>query len=213
MTWQLVEEKDAKYFCLKGHNVMAIQTTNYGADQVLDRFTPHFLKQIHSDIIIDLDADDCRTGDGLRTDKKDFCLGVEVADCLPVYIFTSKTICLIHCGWRSIIKGIAKRAALMFDDYEYILGASINPCCYDVHEDVAELFKAKYQNAVISRSKKYWLDLKAAVSEDLGTERLAGSLNFCTKCSPEYFCSYRRGDGKKRNYALLSMVRNHGHAA
>jgi copper oxidase (laccase) domain-containing protein len=88
------------------------------------------------------------------------------------------------------MKGIVKRAEELMGDYKYCLGASIGPCCYEIKQDVVELFNKKYKNAIIFKNQKYFLDLKTAVIKDLGNH-------------PEYFYSYRRGDDKKRNYAII----------
>jgi copper oxidase (laccase) domain-containing protein len=66
----------------------------------------------------------------------------------------------------------------------------------------ARLFTPQYKTAIIRRDTRYFVDLKGAVIEDLGKDNLIGSLDLCTKCHPEYFYSYRRGDKNKRNYAV-----------
>ncbi len=206
MDWQLIEEESLRYFRFKGQNTVAIYTTGVGEDKFVRDFDPIFLHQVHSDIIIDVDVNNSRIGDGLISQRKNCVLGVKIADCLPVYLFNDKNICIIHCGWRSIIRGIAKKAAALLGYYEYVTGASIGTCCYDVKEDVVELFDQNYANSVICRGQRHFLDLKAAVREDLGKKNELASLDYCTKCHPMYFYSHRRGNSKKRNYAVLSAV-------
>ena len=201
--WQLIEQENIKYFQFKWKNHLAIYSTKYGENKFLRKFEPVFLKQIHSDIIINLDSNNNRIGDGLILQKKNIVPGLKIADCLPVYLFNDKKICIMHCGWRSIMKGIVKRAEELMGDYKYCLGASIGPCCYEIKQDVVELFNKKYKNAIIFKNQKYFLDLKTAVIKDLGNKDLLASLKLCTKCHPEYFYSYRRGDDKKRNYAII----------
>jgi YfiH family protein len=203
--WDLVKDRGIQYFQLQWRNFSAFYTIKSNEKKVLKILNPHFLKQIHSDNIIDIDCCADAFGDGLITAKKDCLIGVKVADCLPVYIFADEKICIIHCGWRGIIKGIAKKAAILFNDYRYALGASIGLCCYEVKEDIAELFKKNYKRVIIKRGAKYYCDLKAAVIEDLGEEKLIDSLDFCTHCHDEYFYSYRRGDKKYRNYAFMKV--------
>jgi copper oxidase (laccase) domain-containing protein len=164
-------------------------------------FEPVFLKQIHSSIIIDIDVHSERTGDGLISAAKRN-IGLKIADCLPVYLFTPEKICIIHCGWRGIIHGIAREAARLLGEFHYALGASIGPCCYEVKHDVVNQFTQDYQNALQQRQGRHYLDLKAAVINDLGAENLLASLDFCTKCHSEYFYSHRRGDCE-RNYAII----------
>jgi len=201
--WQLIEQENIKYFQFKWRNNLAIYSTRYGEDKFLRNLEPVFLKQIHSDIIINLDSSNNRIGDGLILQKKNIVPGLKIADCLPVYLFNDKKICIIHCGWKSIIKGIAKKAEELMGAYKYCLGASIGPCCYEVKQDVVDLFNKKYKNVIVLKDQKYFLDLKSAVIEDLGNKDLLASLDLCTKCHPEYFYSYRRGDDKKRNYAVI----------
>jgi YfiH family protein len=201
MDWQLISEPDRSYFQFQRHDKRAIYTTKKGQPEIAHSLNPVFLKQIHSNAIIDIDADSSRIGDGLLSRKRT-CLGVKVADCLPVYLFSKEKICIIHCGWRGIIKGIAKNAKKMMQDFHYALGPSIGPCCYEVQQDVASLYKKNYSGSIIRRDKKYFLDLKAAVRQDLGSETLLGSLELCTKCHPEYFYSHRNGN-KGRNYGLI----------
>ncbi len=203
MDWQLLSEERFSYFQFKLNNSCALYSTVSSEDRFLEKFKPVFLKQIHSAIIIDMDSDGQRIGDGLISRRKNYGIGIKIADCLPVYLFNDEHICLIHCGWRGVIKGIARAAAKNLGTYKYVLGASIGPCCYEVNENVARLFHKRYRNAIMARDQKEYLDLKNAVIEDLGYEGLLGSLDYCTKCHPEYFYSYRRGDNKERNYAVL----------
>ncbi|UCG93174.1 MAG: polyphenol oxidase family protein [candidate division WOR-3 bacterium] len=204
--WRLIENNGVTYFQFMWQNHVALYSTKIGNKRFLERFKPLFLKQIHSDIIIDMDHKHADSGDGLLSKNKNDRLGIKIADCLPVYIFSGESMCILHCGWRSIIKGITKRAAELFGNFNYALGASIGPCCYEVQDDVVTLFNEKYNNVIIQRDKKYFLDLKACVIEDLGTENLIGSLALCTKCNPKYFFSHRRGDRKKRNYGVITKV-------
>lgn len=202
MNWQYVSRKEYGYFEFAWRQYHAFYTTRKGQDFLIETTKPIFLKQIHSAAIIDVDSQKERRGDGL-TSTRENALGVKVADCLPVYLFSQKRITVIHCGWRGIIAGIAKNAMKIMGGFKYVLGASIGPCCYEVQEDVAGLFEQNYKDALLMRKAKNYLDLKSAVIKDLGAERMLGSLNLCTKCHPDLFYSHRRGDAQ-RNYALLN---------
>ncbi len=204
MKWQLVSEHNLSYFRFQWQNNFALYSTVSSGDTFLEKFNPICLKQIHSDIIIDVDTVDQQIGDGLISHKKDCFIGIKIADCLPVYLFNDESICLIHCGWRGLIKGIARMAAQRLGTYKYVFGASIGSCCYEVSGRVVDLFRRRYKDAVIMRNQKKFLDLKAAVVEDLGSRNLLASLDYCTKCHPEYFYSHRRGDNERRNYAVLA---------
>lgn len=204
--WQLIKEKGLIYFQYQYENLLFLYSTRDGVKNFLKKFNPFFLKQIHSDIIVDLDNNPNQVGDGIiTTDNK--AIGIKVADCLPVYLFNEEKICILHCGWRSIIKGIIERAIKELKTFRYCLGASIGPCCYEIKDEVARYFEKKYPNALKIKDCKIFLDLKEAVREILGEEKLIADLNYCTKCHPEYFYSYRRGDFYKRNYAVFLKVK------
>jgi len=202
MKWRLIVNGKTRYFEYKKGEDSAIYTTKHGQDDLIGDLNPIFPKQIHSKIIVDIDSADEVTGDGVLT-AGNRCIGIKVADCLPVYLFAQGKTCIIHCGWRGIIEGIAREAKKILNDCHYVLGASIGPCCYEVQHDVTSLFLENYPNAVRQRNGKYFLDLRAAVINDLGSEFLIGRLDLCTKCHPEYFYSHRLGDGQ-RNYALIA---------
>lgn len=199
--WNLSVRGETSYFEFSWNNISAVYSLKDGQDDLMHLFEPVFLKQIHSSIIVDIDVQSERIGDGLiSAGKKN--IGLKIADCLPVYLFTQEKICIIHCGWRGIIHGIATEAARLLGEFHYALGASIGPCCYEVKGDVVSQFTKDYPAALQQRKNRHYLDLKAAVINDLGAENLLGSLDYCTKCHPEYFYSHRRGD-PERNYAII----------
>ncbi|UCG30241.1 MAG: polyphenol oxidase family protein [candidate division WOR-3 bacterium] len=202
MKWRLTSQGEIHYFQFTWHRDSAIYSLKKGQDAIIQNLDPVFLKQIHSNVIVDIDSKQERTGDGLISAGR-HNIGVKIADCLPVYLFTPEKICIIHCGWRGVIEGIAKQAREMLKEFQYVLGASIGPCCYEVQHDVADRFIQSHPNALQQRESRYYLDLKTAVIDDLGRRALLGSLNYCTRCHPEYFYSHRRGDSG-RNYAIAT---------
>jgi len=202
ISWELIKDDNTEFFQFKSDNRLMLYSIKSNEQRFLRRFKPILLKQIHLDEIIDVDHDSKRIGDGMISQKTNCIMGIKIADCLPVYLFNTQKGCIIHCGWRGIIKGIAKKARRLMSKYKYVIGACMGSCCYEVKKDTARLFTPQYKNAIIRRDRKYFVDLKAAVNEDLGKDNLIGSLDFCTKCHPEYFYSYRRGDKNKRNYAI-----------
>ncbi|MGQ9664147.1 MAG: polyphenol oxidase family protein [bacterium] len=201
--WNLIEEPDIKYFQFIFGDKIFLFSTKWGVERFLEKFNPVMLKQVHSDIIVDIDNEKRTTGDGLITSSNK-AIGVKVADCLPVYLFNDQKIAILHCGWRSITKGILMKAKDFLKDYQYCLGGAIGSCCYEVKSDVASLFFQQYPGAVVQRDKKIYLDLKKAVIQELGAKRLLANLDLCTYCHKEYFYSFRRGD-KRRNYAALAI--------
>jgi YfiH family protein len=202
VNWHLISTGKYQYFDLIWKEFHAVYSTRTGQELLVHALKPVLLEQIHSAKIIDIDTDEQRKGDGLSTGTNK-CLGIRVADCLPVYIFDQRKTAVLHCGWRGIINGIARKARKIFTDFDYALGASIGPCCYEIKNDVAQQFRNAYPNAISLRDGKEYLDLRSAVIQDLGAARLIGSLHLCTKCHPALFYSHRGGD-TQRNYALLN---------
>lgn len=201
MNWLRIEEDNATYYQFTAGRVRCLQSTVRGGQYLVAKYRPVLLKQVHSDIIVDVDRDPNRIGDGMITGRA-VNLAVKTADCLPVFMLAADRAAIIHCGWRAIDIGLPRKAARLLDDFTYCLGASINACCYEVKDDVARRF-GHLPGAVVTRSHKTFLDLKKAVIAQLGEERLVASLDICTRCHPEQFHSYRRGDRHQRNYALI----------
>lgn len=207
--WERCIENGADFFQLKIEHVRLLYSTKHNQDRFLNIFQPTLVKQIHSSAIIDVDVTSKRTGDGLISHKREVTLGIKIADCLPLYLFNEKTICIVHCGWRGIINGIVKTARKLLGTYTYALGACIGPCCYKIRQDVRELFVHQYPEAVKRKKEGWFLDLKVAVQKDLDPRRMLASLDLCTKCHPEYFYSHRGGDIHERNFAVC---RHSGHS-
>lgn len=201
MNWQLTTVNRVQCFQFSWQEYRALYSTKKGQDQLVKAIDPVLLRQTHSALIIDVDSAAERTGDGLLASKGER-LGIRIADCLAVYAFARDRIAVIHCGWRGIIQGICRNLKRRLGDFHYSLGASIGPCCYEVKQDVVDRFSHDYFHSIIRRDSGYYLDLKAAVMQDLGADGLLGSLDLCTKCHPEFFYSNRRGD-TQRNYAII----------
>lgn len=171
--------------------------------EFLGRFKPVLLKQVHSAVIIDIDRDHELIGDGLTTRLANIRIGVKAADCLPVFLFNDERLAAIHCGWRSLYAGIVQSAMRLMGDFQYVLGAGIGPCCYEVRPDVADRFRADFPEAILTRGTSLFLDLKRCVRSIMGKEPDA-DLEHCVRCRADLFFSYRRGDTDRRNYAVIS---------
>jgi YfiH family protein len=141
-------------------------------------------------------------GDGLWTDEPGLPLLALTADCLPIALARGNgdgpALAVLHAGWRGLLDGIvdAGVAALGGRSVAAAIGPSIGPCCYEVREDVAAPFRARFGPAVVRDGR---VDLWSAAEQAL---REAGCvsverLDLCTSCRPDLFFSYRR-DGKPR---------------
>lgn len=155
--------------------------------------------------------------DGVITKTSGIALVVKVADCVALFLVDPVTpaIGLVHAGWRGASQGIVRQAVQKMvesfgTDPRYlhaVLAPAIQPCCYEVGEEVA----AKFPDSVrVLRERKWYLDLPGAVALELTEsgvleENLVRS-EHCTSCEREMFHSYRRDRRiAGRHYAMMAL--------
>lgn len=165
-----------------------------------------FLRQTHSDIIIDYNGT-ITEGDSIITNNKDVALLVFTADCVPILLWDKEkdVIAAVHSGWKGTEKNIlGKTIDKMVKDYNCkienifsFIGPHIQKCCYEVSEELIQLFKKNHLNKDVSINEGRYLDLNAcilAILNDKGIqEEHIYNTNICTCCDSEVgFHSYRR---------------------
>jgi purine-nucleoside/S-methyl-5'-thioadenosine phosphorylase / adenosine deaminase len=141
-------------------------------------------------------------GDGLWTDEPAVPVLALAADCLPIALVRTKgktpAVGVLHAGWRGLLAGILEAgvAALGGTAVAAAVGPSIGPCCYEVGDDVAAPFRARFGGAVVRSGR---VDLSAAAEQALLEAGCSSVERFdlCTSCRSELFFSYRR-DGEPR---------------
>jgi polyphenol oxidase len=186
------------------------------------------LHQIHSDrihIIREVQDQWNQTeGDALITQVQDLAIAVQTADCLPIIIADpEKSIAgVVHSGWRGTLARILQKTIRemrqTFSSNPANLVAAIGPgiraCCFEVGEDVAELFDREYPGCrlatpVNGRSGKFLLDLPKALQIQLkhaGVKSNSHDLGVCTRCNVHDFFSYRaEGQNSGRMMAIIGI--------
>ncbi len=146
--------------------------------------------------------------DGLLTRDAEVVLGMEFADCVPIFLADrqGRWVGILHAGWKGTVLGVQRRAVADIVDAGYDLndirvgiGPAIGPCCYEVDQRVEEPIKRVLgHNRTLrpGRDGGHWrLDLwttNRLILESIGIppEHIA-VLEICTSCRPEFF-SYRR---------------------
>jgi len=171
--------------------------------------------QVHGKAVRKADREtkwrECDSCDALWSEAKGVTLGIKIADCLPVSMLDAerRVIANVHSGWRGAVAGITAEAIELMqprDAYAY-LGPSIRVCCFEVGEEVAEQFDAKF---VDRTNAKPHVDLVAYTIDVLRArgfrdERIFDS-GLCTRCEGSVFHSYRRdGAGGGRNLAVIAQ--------
>lgn len=151
--------------------------------------------------------------DGLLTEAKDLLLSIRTADCVPVILCNKqKSVCAaVHAGWRGTLGGIAPNAVDMMkqrgaksSDILAAIGPCIGQCCYEVGQDVFDLFFQKnneFARFFQQKNNKYMLDLtglnRFCLLQAGLPEQNISSCDICTKENGHLFFSHRR-DGVNR---------------
>jgi polyphenol oxidase len=160
------------------------------------------------------ECDDC---DALWSDATHTALGIKVADCLPVTMVdsTHSVIANAHSGWRGAVQRITAETIdavtrdSAFDPasaYAY-LGPSIRVCCFEVGEEVAARFDARYVDRGQPRPHVDLIAFTTGILLDRGftRDRISDS-GLCTRCDGSVFHSFRRdGKGGGRNLAVVAQ--------
>jgi len=158
--------------------------------------------------------------DAFITDEKNLPLAIFTADCLPIFLYDSKTssIGLVHGGWRGTKDNIVSKAVgLMKEKFNtqprdlYIgFGPSIRSCCYEVGRE----FSGFFPHGVIERNNRYYLDL-AQINKKQLLELGVKEVNIfdsgvCTSCRNENFFSYRKeGNNCGRMMSVIMLTGNY----
>lgn len=159
---------------------------------------------------------DIKCIDALVTNVPDIPIVTFHADCIPVFFLDtkSKAIGLAHSGWKGTFENISKNVVnTMIDNYgtnpeDLIcgIGPSIMECHFEVGEDVAQMFEARYGSEFVKMYDKPHINLTAIVEKQLkecGVQKVVQS-NICTYCNNDIYYSYR-GDNHKTG-SLISVM-------
>ncbi len=112
---------------------------------------PFWLKQVHSNRVIDLDnlSDKIhpdRCADATITQESQQACAVLTADCLPVILCNQSGtwVAAIHAGWRGLLNGIIKNTVTQYQGHCTELMAWLGPCIgprqFEVGKEVVDSF-------------------------------------------------------------------------
>lgn len=188
------------------------------------------LRQIHSDKVVAVVADTGSSlvpeGDAHMSDRFGLGLGVKVADCLPVYIYSGERACIgiAHCGWRGTVARLAQQTAramsghygVLLPELRFALGPCICSSCYVVGRDVCDRFDAELPEGrrwlkrieAAGEDARYRLDLCAANREQLTSLGLTEDqpLELCAYENSDLCYSVRRSRTTRRNLAVIALL-------
>jgi YfiH family protein len=153
--------------------------------------------------------------DGHVTDRPGLLLSVGVADCVPVSVIDpeTRTVALVHAGWRGTAAGIVERAVnRIVESWQATperlwlhCGPAICGACYEVGPEVHQAIHP--DRPVPSANTP--IDVRAAIAEravgmGLAPDHVSVS-EHCTRCgSPDFFS--HRGGSKARQMGVLGIL-------
>ena len=161
---------------------------------------------------VDEPAESVDDVDALVTDRRGIAIFATYADCFPIVLWDpeKQVAGLVHAGWRGTQAGVAS-AAVTFMGEEFgcrFIRAGIGPgiCgrCYEVGEEVAAKFDARFVNP--GPRGKWMLDLAAANAAQLADAgaKAVYDIGMCTKES-YLFPSHRRHPDGTRFGAIVAL--------
>lgn len=164
-----------------------------------------------------LNPDEYDFTDALITDKNDTPLCITTADCVPLIIYdpVKKVIANIHSGWRGTVRGIVENSLNMIineyhsnkNDLLFFFGPSLCQNCFEVEEDVKNMFEEKFPYVIIKKgnikdgNQKYYIDnagtiIKYLLKEGIKKDNIYNA-NICTCCHKQSLHSYRGKNEEK----------------
>jgi YfiH family protein len=162
--------------------------------------------------------------DGLVTQETRLMLVTYYADCVPIYFYdpVNKVIGLSHSGWRGTLLNIGgETLRVMKESYGcspenvfVAFGPHIKTCCFEVDQDVADVFLSTYawaENYITKRADKWIIDLEGIIIQNLikqgvSEEKVSGC-RICTKCNSDVFFSHRGSQNQTGTGAAFLMIR------
>jgi hypothetical protein len=152
-------------------------------------------------------------GDGRITATPGIAPMVLTADCLAVIVAGRGGVTALHAGWRGLAGGVIGAGVSRLRELgvtgplEAAIGPHARACCYEVGEEVHEVFAAAgYGEARIGPN----LDMTQVARRQLGEAGVSAvhDLGMCTMCSdPTLFFSHRRDRGITGRQAGLAWCR------
>lgn len=193
------------------------------------------VRQVHGNQVCMVDAQTVHRGlDGMRADAlittlPDVPLGVLVADCLPIVLYSLQpcVLALVHAGrlgtYHHIVSAVldtmCTRFAVQSQHVYAILGPGIGACCYRLDERAVAPFRDRFsdwEGFFIPQGEGYWtMSLARANEAQLCAAGVPAAhvhtAHICTACHCEHFYSHRaegREAGRGMGVAVLLGARS-----
>jgi YfiH family protein len=155
--------------------------------------------------------------DAMITDAPDIILGIQTADCVPIFLVDQKrkVIAAVHAGrqgtalqlTRKVLKKMKDAFGCSPEDLIIALGPSIGPCCYEID---GKAFLPEWEPFSTPKGGERWMmdiaGINIAQMKDEGIEEEQIILvNLCTSCHTDLFFSYRKEGQTGRQLSFIGF--------
>lgn len=168
-----------------------------------------FVHQVHSGTVVAATRSG-RLGDAdaIVTEVADLPIAVATADCVPIIVEATGAVAVIHAGWRGAMAGVLSATLQLLSESGHApiraaIGPSIGPCCYEVGDEVADLFGGFVSSTTWGSTS---VDLPGFVERELSGLDVWRS-DECTFTSDRLH-SWRRDRTKQRQVAVAWLPNN-----
>lgn len=157
--------------------------------------------------------------DALITNSPSIYLGIQTADCLPIFIVDpkKKVIAAVHAGRQGtalhitakVLKKMGEVFGCIAEELLIALGPSIGPCCYEIDKRV---FLPEWEIFSAARGAGRWMvdlaRINIAQMEGEGVEeKQISRIHLCTRCHHDLFFSYREEGRTGRQLSFIGIER------
>ena len=162
-----------------------------------------------------------RSADALASSTSGVGCGVKIADCVPILLAHTRTgaVAAVHSGWQGTVANVVGAAVSALrreiGDGGALLaavGPHIEPCCFEVGDDVARSLEAAAPGVDVvdrGRGPRPYVDLRAIVKSQLLAAGVDAAdiddVRGCTRCDRSRFFSFRR-DREASGRQLAAIV-------
>lgn len=203
------------------NRIHAFNSLGRNPASLYDVWLVHGTDVVHADAARSPEQPDVKA-DILFTDNPAVTLFMRFADCVPLLFHDPKkqVIGISHAGWMGTAKGVAEisirammeRYGSRPKDIRVGIGPSIGADHYEVGEEVAAQFRAKYggesEKILQTRGGRIHLDLWTANAlqlQKMGVEQIQIS-GLCTACRLDDWYSHRAEHGKTGRFGALAAL-------
>ncbi len=187
---------------------------------MLDAPTPWtWLHQVHGAAVVVVDGSGLQAGasaDAAVTSTPGCAVAVRTADCAPLVLLGSRSVGVVHAGWRGLMAGVVAAAvdalrALGDDVVSAHLGPCIRPGCYEFAGAERESVLARFGDIeAVATATTMWgtpaLDVPAMVGAALAEVGVTALQDIagCTACDRRWYSHRARGEPER--FATVAWV-------